>query len=479
MGAHVRPQGAARARQRPRSDRARGPHRARVHAEGRRARDRPRARLGRRERRVGPRPRRRRARRRRRVRGRGADAEAVARPRARPREPDPQAHVPHHDRRRAESPTSGSRAAEGREAAGRGGAGARDPEPKTQPTVEEKPKAPSRLRKKKEAVAANGPEGASRRSSRRRHPRLEVQLVDRQEGDRRLPARGHQDPRPHQRQARACRVVGHPDPQGQAAGDGRHLHRAPRDRDREVRGRGGRAPQGPPRHHRQERPHQHQRDQAARARRAARRAVDRGAAPEPRRVPARDEALPRVGDAVGRAGHQDPVRRAARRRRDEPQRALHRGPRPAAHDPGRHRLRLRRGEDHVRPDRRQGLGQQGRDHARGLRRLARSRAHHRGGRLTPATRLEQRGARRLPRGRSRPGTGPRGPRARPEAPAPGGRGRGGQARGPARERAAAPETQAPPVDEAPPRRQRDRAGDETETPKTTPETPPESREVGS
>jgi small subunit ribosomal protein S3 len=33
---------------------------------------------------------------------------------------------------------------------------------------------------------------------------------------------------------------------------------------------------------------------------------------------------------------------------------------------------------------------------------------------------------------------------------PGGRGRGGQARGPARERAAAPETQAPPVDEAPP-----------------------------
>jgi len=33
---------------------------------------------------------------------------------------------------------------------------------------------------------------------------------------------------------------------------------------------------------------------------------------------------------------------------------------------------------------------------------------------------------------------------------PGGRGRGGQGRGPARERAAAPETQTPPVDEAPP-----------------------------
>ena len=52
---------------------------------------------------------------------------------------------------------------------------------------------------------------------------------------------------------------------------------------------------------------------------------------------------------------------------------------------------------------------------------------------------------------------------------PGGRGRGGQARGPARDRAAAPETQAPPVDEAPPPVT---APTET-TPKTTPETPPE------
>ena len=52
---------------------------------------------------------------------------------------------------------------------------------------------------------------------------------------------------------------------------------------------------------------------------------------------------------------------------DEPQRVLLGGTRPAAHDPRRHRLRLRRGEDDVRPHRRQGLDQQGRDHARGLR----------------------------------------------------------------------------------------------------------------
>jgi small subunit ribosomal protein S3 len=51
---------------------------------------------------------------------------------------------------------------------------------------------------------------------------------------------------------------------------------------------------------------------------------------------------------------------------------------------------------------------------------------------------------------------------------PGGRGRGGQGRGPARERAAAPETQAPPVDEAPP-----------VTPaETTPETTPEAKPDG-
>ena len=69
----------------------------------------------------------------------------------------------------------------------------------------------------------------------------------------------------------------------------------------------------------------------------------------------------------GAHGRQDPLRRPPGRLRDVAVGAVLRGPRPAAHAARRHRLRLRRGEDHLRPDRRQGLDQQGRDHARGLR----------------------------------------------------------------------------------------------------------------
>jgi hypothetical protein len=69
------------------------------------------------------------------------------------------------------------------------------------------------------------------------------------------------------------------------------------------------------------------------------------------------------------------VRRPAGRHGDEPLGGLLRRPRPAAHHPRGHRLRLRRGKDDLRPDRREGLDQQGRDHARGLRR-----SRHREGR---------------------------------------------------------------------------------------------------
>ena len=68
-------------------------------------------------------------------------------------------------------------------------------------------------------------------------------------------------------------------------------------------------------------------------------------------------------DPLRRRRREDPVLGPPRRRRDEPARDVQRGSRPAAHDPRRHRLRLRRGEDDRRPDRRQGLDQQGRDHA--------------------------------------------------------------------------------------------------------------------
>ena len=126
------------------------------------------------------------------------------------------------------------------------------------------------------------------------------------------------DPRAHLQQARARRPVRHPHPQGQAADHGRHLHGAAGDRDRQVGRRGRRAAQRAARDHPEERPHQHQRDQAPRARREARRAVDRRAAPEPRQLPARDEALARLRDPLRRAGHQDHLRRPAGRRRDEP-----------------------------------------------------------------------------------------------------------------------------------------------------------------
>ena len=66
------------------------------------------------------------------------------------------------------------------------------------------------------------------------------------------------------------------------------------------------------------------------------------------------------------------------------------GPRPAAHDSRGHRLRLRRGEDDLRPDRREGLDQQGRDHARGLRgRLDEGLAARRAGSGAPPRRRER------------------------------------------------------------------------------------------
>ena len=62
----------------------------------------------------------------------------------------------------------------------------------------------------------------------------------------------------------------------------------------------------------------------------------------------------------------------ARRRRDVAPGDVLRRARAASHAAGRHRLRLRRGEDDLRPHRGQGLDQQGRGHARRVRRRRRS-----------------------------------------------------------------------------------------------------------
>ena len=225
--------------------------------------------LGRRERRGEPQPRRRRPGRLGRLRGRGPGHEALARPSARPRSPDPEAHLPHHGQAGRGRARAGAGAARARAGAA-GGGEAR--------SASRRRSARRPRRRRKRRRPPNGSENPSRRPARGRHPRLEVELVHGHEGVLGVPARGHQDPRAHLQQARARGPVRHPDPQGRAADHDRHLHGAPGDRDRQVRRRGRRAAQGHPRHDQQGRPHQHQRDQAARARREARRAVDRRAA---------------------------------------------------------------------------------------------------------------------------------------------------------------------------------------------------------
>ena len=92
-------------------------------------------------------------------------------------------------------------------------------------------------------------------------------------------------------------------------------------------------------------------------------------------------------------------------------RDLQRRPRAAAHDPRRHRLRLRRGAHRLGPHRRQGLDQQGRDHAGGLRQrhVGRRRPARRPGRTPPSRRCDRR-PRRLAREWPRAQSGSRRPR---------------------------------------------------------------------
>ena len=124
------------------------------------------------------------------------------------------------------------------------------------------------------------------------------------------------DPLAHREQALARGPLRDHDRQGLRRGRGRHLDRSPGDRDRQVGHRGRRASPRAPQDHRQARQGQHQGDQAARARRQARRPVDRRAASEPCRLPARDEARPDLRDALRRQGREGPGLRSPRRRRD-------------------------------------------------------------------------------------------------------------------------------------------------------------------
>ena len=213
------------------------------------------------------------------------------------------------------------------------------------------------------------------------------------------------------RQTLPCRPLGHHD-RAPRRGRRRHPHGPPGHRHRQVGQRSRRPAQGAAQAHRQPGESEHPRGQAPRARRQAGRPVDRRAAAEPGRLPARDETRPDLGDALRRQGRQGPGLRPPRRCRDGADRKLFRRSRAAAHAARRHRLRLLRGEDDDRPDRRQMLDQQGRSDARGLP-------------LRP--RLDRRraaGRQRAARGGGRGPGGDRGPAAAVAAAAGGGGGGG-------------------------------------------------------
>ena len=251
---------------------------------------------------------------------------------------------------------------------------------------------------------------------------------------RRLPRRGRRDPRPHHRQALARRPVRHHDPQGRQRGRGQHPHGAPGHRDRQVRQRGRRAAPGPAPDDAQADQGQHPRDQAPRARRQARRAVDRRAAAEPRRLPPRDEArADRARCAPGAKGCK--VQVSGRLGGAEMART-------ESYSDGRVPLHTLRADidygfyeaaHDVRPHRREVLDQQGRDHARGLqrRRPHRARGPAAVGRHGGDDRGARRGAARRPgggRGRRRRWPRRRPRRRGPAAGRPGGRGGGGGGR---------------------------------------------------
>ena len=249
------------------------------------------------------------------------------------------------------------------------------------------------------------------------HPPLEVELVHGQEGVPGVPARGRQDPRAHLQEARARGALGHPHPKdkqritvdiytarpgiviGKSGVEVDALRRScTRSRRRTSTSTSTRS-SGPS----WTRSSSRSRSQSScRTASAFRRAMKRALASA-----IRSGAAGVKIQCCGRLGGGEMSRA----------RDLHRGSRPAAHDPRRHRLRLRRGEDDVRPHRRQGLDQQGRDHARGVRgHRGRRLAPRRPGHAPPSRRRASR-ASAPPARRPWPRSRPRGPRAGAPAPA--------------------------------------------------------------
>ena len=128
-----------------------------------------------------------------------------------------------------------------------------------------------------------------------------------------------------------------------------HLHLAAGHHHRPQGCRGGQAARRPDQAARARGPHQHPGDPAARARRAARGAVDRRAARAPGLVPPRHAQGDGVGVPLRCQGREDHGRRPPGRSRDRAHRVVPGRPSAAAHPQGRHRLRARRGAHHLRP----------------------------------------------------------------------------------------------------------------------------------
>ena len=146
---------------------------------------------------------------------------------------------------------------------------------------------------------------------------------------------------------------------GQQAED-RHLHQPPRHHHRPQGHRGRQAEAGSAEADQPRGLHQHPGNPEARARQPAHRRVGGHAARKARGVPARDAQGGGIGAALRRARDQGARVGPAERRRDRALRVVPARAAAAADAAGRHRLRLRGGQHHLRPDWREGVALQGR-----------------------------------------------------------------------------------------------------------------------